>query len=107
MVARVVWDHEAAGSSPVTSIPENHLETFVSGWSFCIIPHFLPRCIQIRAFAVQLFKYMFFYAAAMLPRCKACAPVYVVLHNLIMEAIPCRVAPGRVFFCCLFPAKTL
>ena len=82
MVARVVWDHEAAGSSPVTSIPENHLKTFVSGWSFCIIPHFLPRC-------------------------KACAPVYVVLHNLIMEAIPCRVAPGRVFFCCLFPAKTL
>ena len=30
MVARVVWDHEAAGSSPVTSIPENRLETFVS-----------------------------------------------------------------------------
>ena len=88
-------------------LDQNHPETFVSGWSFCIIPHFLPRCIQIRAFAVQLFKYMFFYAAAMLPRCKACAPVYVVLHNLIMEAIPCRVAPGRVFFCCLFPAKTL
>ena len=74
MVARVVWDHEAAGSSPVTSIPENHLETFVYGWSFCIIPHFLPRCIQIRAFAVQLFKYMFFkymffYAATLQSLC--------------------------------------
>ena len=50
---------------------------------------------------------MFFYAAAMLPRCKACAPVYVVLHNLIMEAIPCRVAPGRVFFCCLSPQNAI
>ena len=69
MVARVVWDHEAAGSSPVTSIPENHLETFVSGWSFCIIPHFLLRRIQIRTFAVQLFKYMFFYAATLQSLC--------------------------------------
>ena len=73
MVARVVWDHEAAGSSPVTSTKikavENHLETFVSGWSFCIIPHFLPRCIQIRAFAVQLSKYMFFYAATLQSLC--------------------------------------
>ena len=69
MVARVVWDHEAAGSSPVTSIPENHLETFVSGCFFVLYRIFLPRCIQIRAFAVQLFKYMFFYAATLQSLC--------------------------------------
>lgn len=103
MVARVVWDHEAAGSSPVTSIPENHLETFVSGWSFCIIPHIYRAAYR---YAPLLSSYSSI-CSSTLPRCKACAPVYVVLHNLIMEAIPCRVAPGRVFFCCLFPAKTL
>jgi hypothetical protein len=43
LVARVVWDHEAAGSSPVTSIPENRLEMFVSRRLFSIVPQTIPH----------------------------------------------------------------
>ena len=102
MVARVVWDHEAAGSSPVTSTKTTQKRLFPGGL-FVLYRIFYRAAYR---YAPLLSSYSRI-CSSTLPRCKACAPVYVVLHNLIMEAIPCRVAPGRVFFCCLFPAKTL
>ena len=48
MVARVVWDHEAAGSSPVTSIEENHLRTRVFRWFLFVVPQLIPHLRQPR-----------------------------------------------------------
>ena len=48
LVARVVWDHEAAGSSPVTSIEENHLRTRVFRWFLFVIPQLIPHLFQPR-----------------------------------------------------------
>ena len=84
MVARVVWDHEAAGSSPVTSTKTTQKCLFPGGL-FVLYRIFYRAAYR---YAPLLSSYSSI-CSSTLPRCKACAPVYVVLHNLIMEAIPC------------------
>ncbi len=106
MVARVVWDHEAAGSSPVTSTKTTQKRLFPGGL-FVLYRIFYRAAYR---YAPLLSSYSSICSSTLPQCCHAAKPVplyYVVLHNLIMEAIPCRVAPGRAFFCCLFPAKTL
>lgn len=73
---------------------EKHLRTWVFRCFLFAILHFLPHRALVRALAFQIFYQAFFYAAAVLARCKACAPVCVMLYNPIMEPAQRRRACG-------------
>ena len=75
MVARVVWDHEAAGSSPVTSTIQRSVRTYVLTLLFLLYRIFYRTLVKI--YAPLLSRYSVNRSSTLPPCFQAAKPVPV------------------------------